>query len=377
MNVTSWINKQIRTKSDFEPASKQSQEIQKNLDELADRVDELKTPVEVSLEGSYDDLSIGRKFMLGAAGGAVAGGVLGATHGLLSPIGDKLELDVAWNTQSIYSDSLKVNPIRNQISGLSSQVTSEGVVDVMVKGGVRYDFEAEIVNSKVGEYQTPGDVSVKRTESSNTTISGLVGIGIGAGLGLAATGAVMALKKLRGNEEQNQQGQQSGADDSLVNGQEMKRMAAMGAVGVAGGAGVGALSGWMESNRAAGLSQEVTWETPIMERTDIGTVPESASILIRQDLDYGDSLKNSQIYRDPGKFDLEDHMSDSVGRTVQGEVPDKNLIGQIKMEEHSKTYTAEANTTVLASALGGALVGGVVGVAAGVCYNTLKRMIEA
>lgn len=373
MNVGSWIKRQIRTENDFRPASQESREVQKDLDELAERVDELKQPVEVSLKGSYDDLSAGRKLMLGAAGGAAVGGVLGAAHGLLSPIGDRVELQVSWDTHPITEDTLKIVPNRSQLSGLTSQVTSEGVVDVTVKGGVRYDFDSEIVKSPAGEYQTPGGVTLKRSESSNTTLSGLVGIGVGAAVGVAGTGALMALKKIRGTE----QGPSEPTEGGLVNGREMKTMAALGTVGALGGAGVGALAGWMESNRAAGLSQSVTWETPVMKTAEIGTVPESASVLIRQDLDYGNSLQGSRIYRDPSEFDLDDHIKDSPGTAAQGRVPERGLLGGIKMEEHSKTYTTQPSAGILTSALGGALVGGLVGVAAGVSYNTLQRMIEA
>lgn len=375
MQVGNWLKSHIRTASDFTPASAESDAIQKDLDQLADRVDELKQPVEVSLEGGYDDLSAPRKLALGAAGGAAVGGVLGAAQGFLSPIGDSVEARVNWTTTPIMEQSLSVTTDRNQLSGLASQVTADGVIDVSVKGGVRYDFDAEILENQVGEFKTPEGVTLERTSSGNVMTSGLIGLGVGAGVGLAATGALIALKSFRKGDGQEQS--EPPRETAVVTPSELKTMAGFGTLGAVGGAGVGALSGWMEQNRAAGLSQEVTWETPVMETRDIGTVPEPASILIRQDVDFGDSLKGSQIYRDPSKFDLDDHIKNSEGRTVQGTAPAKTWTGAIKMEEHSETYTAEAKTTAMASALGGALVGGLVGVAAGVCYNTLKRMIEA
>jgi hypothetical protein len=376
MNVGTWLKKQIRTDNDFRPVSQEAKAIQKDLDDLAGKVDELKKPVEVSLEGGFEGLSAGRKLMLGAAGGAAVGGVLGSAHGFLSPIGDKVELQVSWDTHPIHEDSLRVIPERSQISGLSSQVTSEGVIDVAVKGGIRYDFRSHIVQSQVGEYQTPTGVSMERSDSSNVTLSGLMGLGVGAGVGLVATGALMAVQKLRAEED----GASPPTDDNpLVTGREVKQMAALGAMGAVGGAGLGALSGWMEQNRASGLTQEVDWKTPVMKTSEIGTVPESASILIRHDLDYGDSLKNSQIYRDPSEFDLDKHMKDAAGRVVRGTTPERSLagLGPIEMEEHSQTYEVKPNTTMLGAALGGALVGGVVGVAVGVGYTTLQRMIEA
>lgn len=376
MNVTNWIKKQVTTPADFGTKSAESEAIQKDLNDLAATVDELKQPVEVSLEGSYDNLSSGRKLALGAAGGAVVGGLLGATHGVLSPIGDSVELNVNWNTHPIMEQSLHVDSLRSQVEGMSSQVTSEGVIDVPVKGAVRYSFTPRILEEQVGEYQTPGDVSLERDASSNTTVSGLIGLGVGAGLGVVATAGMMAVKKLRAEEGALQTPSEPG-DQTLVNKDEVKRMAAMSTLGAVAGAGVGALSGAMESARTSGLTQVVEWETPIMESRELGKLPQDATVLIRQDLDYGDNLQGSQIYRDPSEFDLERHMEKSGVETVTGTGPKTGLLGGIKMEEHSKEYSVEARTTMMTSMLGGAVVGGLTGLAAGVAYNSLKRMVEA
>jgi hypothetical protein len=372
MNVGTWIKKQIRTGSDFTPASRESKEIQKDLDDLAGRVDELKQPVEVSLEGSYDDLSTTEKLVLGAAGGAAVGGVLGAAHGMLSPVGDSLELDVDWVKRPILEHRMNLVPSRTRIEGLASQVTSEGIVEVSVQGGVRYDFRSEIVDEEIGTYKTPGEVELRRTPSSNPTVSGLIGLGVGAGLGLATTGAVMALKSFRGETGESKERELAGVSRS-----EIKTMAALGAVGAAGGAGVGALSGWLEGRRAADMTATLNWETPIMEEAVIGHKPPPASILTRMDLEFGNSLNGTTIFNDPTKFDLQDYMDGDTGEAVSRNNPKTGLLGGVEMDSQSRDYTADPNTNVMASALGGALVGGLVGVATGVCYNTLQRMIEA
>jgi len=114
------------------------------------------------------------------------------------------------------------------------------------------------------------------------------------------------------------------------------------------------------------------------QNVKIGEVPQDASVMIRQDVEYSpDAFKNSQLYRDPSKFDLDKHMKKADDVDVTGDKPDKNLLGQVKMEEHSQELKAQARYGMVGSVLGGIALGGVLGVVSGVALNILKKMVDA
>jgi len=142
------------------------------------------------------------------------------------------------------------------------------------------------------------------------------------------------------------------------------------------GAVVGGVDAIMEQSRASGFSETVKWETPVMKNTM--EVPRDASVMIRDDVQYSqDAFKDSRLYTDPAKFNLDKHMKGEKV-TVDAQVPQKNLFGQYKMDEQTQTVDGvKARYGVVGNVFGGVVLGGVLGVASGVALNILKKMVNA
>jgi len=377
-NVRNWVHTNITGSSKDqaggaaarESADRDYSAIEAGYNQLQGEVDELKKPVEVSLQGSYADLSKRDKLVLGASAGAVIGGTLGLARGFLANAGDGMKLNIAWNTHAINTQRVEFDPSRSGISGIATMATADGLREVEVKNAaIRYDFPHRVVNEKVGEYRTPGEVRVEAPSAHAAAVSALGGAVAGAALGVGVSAALMALGKFQPTGE--------GQAVQVDFGDTRKTLAIYTGAGAAIGAGLGALDGLWEASRMAAATETVTWETPIMREGVIGHVPKPASIMVRRDVAFpGGAFNGSELYRDAAKFDLQRHIKNGPQVDIQGSMPERTLLRGIKMEEHSQSYHGEARYSLGTSVLVGALAGGVLGLAAGVTANTLQKMIE-
>lgn len=365
-NVKNWV----RTNISGGPKDRDYSQIESGYNQLQGQVDELNKPVEVSLQGSYSDLTKRDKLILGASAGAVVGGTLGMARGFLANAGDGMKLNIAWNTHDINTQKVEFDPIRRGISGTATMATADGLREVEVKNAaIRYDFQSRTVNEKVGEYRTPGEVRVEAPSAHAAAVSAIGGAVAGAALGAGVTAVLMALGK-----------NQPSPDSNAIQvdfGNTKKTLAVYTGAGAVIGAGLGALDGMWEASRMASATQTVTWETPVMKEGVIGQVPRSASIMVRRDVAFpGDAFNGSELYRDAAKFDLQQHIRRGPQVDITGTMPERTLLRGIKMEEHSQAYHGQARYSMGTSIALGALAGGVLGLAAGVTANTLQKMIE-
>ena len=119
-NVKNWV----RTNITGTNGGRDYSQIESGYDQLQGQVDELNKPVEVSLQGSYADLTKRDKLLLGASAGAVVGGTLGMARGFLANAGDGMKLNIAWNTHDINTQKVEFDPIRRGISGTATMERS-------------------------------------------------------------------------------------------------------------------------------------------------------------------------------------------------------------------------------------------------------------
>lgn len=382
--IGNWINKNITgnrgsgyvSDKEARQLDQQGSQLKDDINNIKDTVDHLSEPVQVSVEGSYKNLSTKDKFVLGAAGGAAVGGTLGAVKGMLDAAGDAMNPKVEWETHKIIDPKVTgVETVKQDISGKTTVATADGLKEMETSGAsVRYHFEPKIEYKEIGEYKTPKSIDGKFAFTTNSVIEGAKGAAMGAVVGVAGTAAYVALDKIRHKDE----GEEKKEAVNVNYGDDTKTIIKSGAIGAAVGAGVGLVDATWEKLRTGG-EQVIKWEVPKMETgVKIGEVPQDASVMIRQDVKYApDAFKDSQLYNDPSKFDLEKHMKHAEEIEVKGDRPDKNLLGQVKMEEKSQAVTSEARYGVVGTVLGGAVLGGVIGVASGVAMNVLKKMVNS
>jgi len=379
--INNWIQKNLGTRGsgyvsdkDARKLDQQGQQLQTDINNIKDTVDNLNKPVEVSVEGSYKNLSTKDKLILGAAGGAAVGGGFGMLKGVVENMGDGATANVQWETHDILDPNVSVDTQKINIPGTTEVATADGLQKVEVPGAsVRYHFEPKITYEKIGEYKTPVNPEAALEKGHMAAVEGFKYAGIGAVVGTAATAAYVGLEKLKNKGDEEKPGEIT----QVKYGDETKTVIKAGLTGAAIGGAVGAVDGLLEQGRAG--TQTIEWKTPIMEQNvKIGEVPQDASVMIRQDVEYSpDAFKNSQLYRDPSKFDLDKHMKKADDVDVTGDKPDKNLLGQVKMEEHSQELKAQARYGMVGSVLGGIALGGVLGVVSGVALNILKKMVDA
>ncbi len=379
--INNWIQKNLGTRGsgyvsdkDARKLDQQGQQLENDINNIKDTVDNLNKPVEVSVEGSYKNLSTKDKLILGATGGAAVGGGFGMLKGIVENMGDGATANVQWETHDILDPKVEVDTQKLNIPGTTEVATADGLQKVEVPGAsVRYHFEPKITYEKIGDYKTPVNPEAALEQGHMAAVEGLKYAGIGAVVGTAASAAYVGLEKLKNKGDEEKPGEVT----QVKYGDETKTVIKAGLTGAAIGGAVGAVDGLMEQGRAG--TQTIEWKTPIMEQNvKIGEVPQDASVMIRQDVEYApDAFKNSQLYRDPSKFDLDKHMKKADEVDVTGNKPDKNLLGQVKMEEHSQELKAQARYGMVGSVLGGIALGGVLGVATGVALNILKKMVDA
>lgn len=376
MSISTWIHTNIVGRdADFTQVptgpDPEEQAMEHGLDQIKDQVDKLKEPVNVSVQGGYNNLSLRDKAILGASGGAVIGGALGAAKGLLGASAP-FTVDAHFQTHVITQPTVTFEQSRLQMPGTTQVATANGLQDVEVpNAAVRYHFEPKIEQKQIGEYKTPGTVDQRHPFSTNSLVGAAEGAAIGAVGGVALTAGYVLVQHLRGED-----GQTTSADN--VNyGDEKKTIATTAAAGAAIGGVVGALDGLLEKARA-GATQTIQWDTPVLRHESIGQVPQDASIIIRSDVRFGqDEFNDSKLFTSPSKFNIDSYLKSGPKVDVPGDVPEKTLLGGIKMDHHSQTFTSDARYGMATTVVGGIVVGGLVGVAAGVAANVVRKVVDA
>jgi len=209
--INNWIQKNLGTRGsgyvsdkDARKLDQQGQQLQTDINNIKDTVDNLNKPVEVSVEGSYKNLSTKDKLILGAAGGAAVGGGFGMLKGVVENMGDGATANVQWETHDILDPNVSVDTQKINIPGTTEVATADGLQKVEVPGAsVRYHFEPKITYEKIGEYKTPVNPEAALEKGHMAAVEGFKYAGIGAVVGTAATAAYVGLEKLKnkGDEE--------------------------------------------------------------------------------------------------------------------------------------------------------------------------------
>jgi hypothetical protein len=379
MNIGSWIhNNVLRSTADFAALptgpDPEEQDMEQGLDRLGSQVDKLREPVNVSVQGGYNNLQMKDKLILGASGGAVVGGALGAAKGFLGASAP-FTVDPHWETHAINTQSVTFDQSRLQIPGTTQVATSNGLQDVNVpNAAIRYHFDPKVETKQVGDYKTPGSVDTHHPFTTNSLVGAAEGAAVGALGGVALTAGFVLVQHLRGKDQPSGQ-----PTENVSFGDEKKTIAKTAALGAAVGGGIGALDGLLEHARA-GATQTIEWDTPVYQHTTIGQVPQDASIIVRSDVRYAnDAFNDSKLYHSPSQFNLEDYLKHGPKVDVSGDVPEKHIlgIGGYKMEHHTQTYTSEARYGVGTTVVGGIVLGGLVGVAAGVAINVIRKVVNS
>jgi len=156
----------------------QGEQIKNDINHIKDTVDTLTQPVEVSVEGSYKDLSTKDKLILGAAGGAVVGGGVGAMIGTFEAASDKPQVNVQWQEQHIMD--VKVGYEKQNIPGTTEVATMDGLQKVTVdNASIRYHFSPEYTPTDK-TYKVPGDITVDHDFTTNSVLGAAKGAAMGA-----------------------------------------------------------------------------------------------------------------------------------------------------------------------------------------------------
>lgn len=380
MNVSNWIHNNITGAGlDYARATlptgpdSEEQGIEHDVDQISGQIDEHRKPVDVNLQGGYNTLSQRDKLALGATGGAVVGGALGAARGLLGASAP-FSVNANWQSHEIVNSTVSFDQSRIQVPGTTQVATPHGLQDVTVpNAAIRYHFEPKVETAKAGEYRTPGTVESQRAFTTNTLVGAAEGAAVGALGGVALTAGFMVVQHLRGKDTQTK------PTENINFGDEKKTIITSGATGAAIGGAVGLIDGLIEKARA-GTTQTLEWDTPVMNHQVIGHVPQDAVVMVRQDVRYDqNALSGAQVFNTPSKFNLDDYLKHATQVDVQGDVPERHIlgIGGFKMDHHTQDVHAEARYGLGTTVVGGIVVGGLVGVAAGVAVNVIRKVVDA
>jgi hypothetical protein len=284
--------------------------------------------------------------------GAAVGGALGATAGLANSLitagASQPEVILHETTHPINKPVLV--GFTEQRTEITKQIpvydgTGRQVGTTQELQGWRVTHQASINQEKVGEYTTR-EAEVRRAGGGSPLSDGLVGLAVGAGLGAGVGAAVAVTRRLTGKGLYEEHPRRSTEGDLRI-------MARTGAVGAAAGAGIGFLSGWLESGTARTI--EYKTEQPVYQRQQIGTIPGNYEI---------SALSSSRPT--PPQVPVEADVP-KTHLTLTGRQPDVQTI--------EKRVEVEPRYGMVGAVVGGAIVGGIAGVATGVLINVLRKTI--
>lgn len=304
---------------------------------------------------TFADVS-NRQVMLGTtSAGAVVGGAIGVLSNLTS--GGSGSVNITERVVSINQpklDGLGFDT-RHYTVGGTPQNPEGWDVDITRRA---------IINEKIGEYTERNAV---QTGTSNIAVSGLIGVGIGAGVGALTGGAVVGLRKVMGKEYNGTVSRETeGENKLLITG---------GIAGAAIGAGAGALSALLNSETVSFQTQSI----PALETKVIGQVPSGGGFYIPNNGNLQPPANTEQV---AGMMNGNINKLANQGyrgtenlrpENVTAQVPQKTLLGNPKINTETKEISV--GPSLMGSVLGGAAVGAVTGVAGGVLVNVLRKTL--
>ena len=291
--------------------------------------------------------------VLGASAGAVLGGAVGGARGLLH------------QTQNQVTEELRHRSISEpKLDGYRYYVRADWDRDCRTHGehthcereldGWWHNYSPNIRERVVGGFTEPTLQNSHQATVVGAAFTGAaIGAGIGAGLGLA-TGV---LSLLAGGHPLRRKPLPPEIREQLVvdSGEAVVRSTAIGAgLGAAVGLGAGLLE------QAGALSVERTWDAPLYEQRDLGSIP-------RNHYEWNWSWDWAR----PG--DYQDH-SPRGNRPVIREAPVLDSAGRPAMRPVTR-HLDSARFGPVSGLLGGAAVGAGLGFATGVATSIVNRLL--
>lgn len=298
--------------------------------------------------------------MLGAAGGAVVGGALGASRGLYHQAQDRTNevqtlKDVKSPTLVGHRYSVREDWDEDMFCDDDDLFCDEDL------SGWWHNYSPDIRNRIVGTYQVP---ELKHSHSATVVGSAFagaaLGAGLGAGLGLATgvVGRIMGGHPLETKERLPAELREKLVEDT---GSNVIKSTAIGA-GI--GAAVGLGAGLLEQSKAASI--ERTFAEPVMVNKNLGSIPRD-----HYEWNHGSD------WNDPG--DYRDH-SPKGNESVIRPTPVLDSSGRPTYQNVTKTIDSSRFSPLsgmVTGAVTGAGVGFAFGVASGVVNRLLLQNVEA
>lgn len=343
-SIKNFVNRHITASgNDFQPneeaqrVDREYADIQDTLSDVQDdlgRIDEETKVKEVSLKNFSDkSLLIG-----GAAGGAAFGAAVYLGKETIASLNSSTSVEIIKTQNTVYRTEF--------VDGDTPwrEVTTERMQGGLIQGW-DHNYEPIVEKTEAGTYETQEAV-VKDGRSYGMT--GMIGQAaayavVGGVVGLAVAGATVAARKAV------PEWQHDGSAPRNTSG-DVKNLVAFGAKGALLGAGIGAVSGLIES-RHNGV-QTVVNEAPVMKTETIGHMPRP--------------WFESATSTTPGGGDLAPY-------EVQN--PETGLLGGLETTKTRTEIEVTGRYGMLEGAIGGALVGAGAGVAFGVLTNVVRKSI--
>ena len=359
-----FINKNLSTKDDFGQVKEgrtEAQRVDKELERLNNdavdigkSLDKLKENSQLK-PPSFSDVSNKQVLVGSTSAGAAIGGAMGILSNTVGGSGSSVTFTdqvVAIQEQSL------------QGTGFDMKYYTVGGTPSNPEG---YDIEnftqKPLLQEKVGEYTktTPNIQS-----SGNILVSGLVGAGIGAGAGAVIGGlTILGRKALKA--------EYSGAAPRKTEG-DNKLLVAGGIAGAAVGGVAGGLSHMVNTRTVSYTTESI----PTMETKVLGQMPSGPKAYVPAS-EFKGHPTTEQVAKlvDTSTRKLTrkgiENAENLSPRDITGQVPQKNLIGRVKVDTEKKEINVGPG--LLTSVVGGMAVGAITGVAGGVLVNVLRKTL--
>lgn len=346
--INDWVRNNITGSGprDYVPKDKRADEISKDLDRIEDgfrkadadldKIDEmsqLKTP-------KLSDFKDSELVIMGAAGGAVAGGITGMADAVITTFSDEATIDVKTTEYDI---------MRPEVKGFHGPTGTNRYDADGILVGCDYKYEPDIENKKVGSYEVKEGSVVHSTDKADA-----VNRGLGHALGGALVGGAIGLGIAVGRKLLHK-GEFVKTDerDRKLEG-EGKLIAASAGIGAVGGAGLAGLGVLADLSKVD--TKDISYDKPIMEEQVIGQIPK----------DYFNSALDP-ANSSPGNRDVIANGPKMKDRLIFGDKP--------VMEKVEQSVSIEPRLNMAKQLAGGALLGGAFGALTGVILNVIRKVI--
>ena len=291
--------------------------------------------------------------LLGAGTGALVGGAVGGVRGLVHQAADSVSEELV--TRSISDPKLQ---------GFRYSVRADWDTDCYGSDENRHcdtdldgwwhTYHADVRSRVVGSFQEPTlQHSHQLTALSSAATGAAIGAGVGAALGLA-TGV---MGRVMGGHPLKRKSLPSDVRQQLIQntGATVIKSTAIGA-GVGGAIGLGA--GLLEQSKS--LSMERTWNAPIYENKDLGSIPRN-----HYEYNWGWDWNN------PSDFSRHSPRGET---SVVRSAPLLDARGQPRMRSVTETLDS-SRLSPLGGLVAGTVVGAGMGFATGIAAGVINRLL--